>query len=331
MNYYRKNFSHIYIERSIKDHPETKHILTSFPHSTVVDIEKYMDVFSPTYQDFYSEKTSQKIILAKSVSTLLFKGAPVCQSFGNEHFYYCSGVMNCIYDCEYCYLQGMYPGANMVIFVNLEDTFKEVEELLKEHPVYLCISYDTDLLALEGFLGFVKKWIDFTKSHPSLTVECRTKSAAFDLVEGLDIPSNFIFAWTLSPDEIALKYEHRAPNLSARLDSIKRAQSKGLKVRLCFDPILHVANYSLLYTAFFERVFSELDLGLISDVSIGTFRISKSYLSSMRKKRPCEITTYPYETSEGYYTYSDAVNTKLLDLAENEISRYIPAEKIFRI
>ena len=329
MNYYRKNFSHIYVEKDIKDHEITKKIIDFFSSSTIVDIDNYMDVFSPSHQDFVLQKESQKIILAKSRSTLVFPGAPVCQSFGNEHFYYSSNVMNCIYDCEYCYLQGMYNSANLVIFVNLEDTFAEIESILKEHPVYLCISYDTDLLALEGVLGFVSKWIDFAKKHPSLTVECRTKSASFDLVENEDIPENFIFAWTLSPDEISKKFEHKAPNLEARLISIKRALKKGLKIRLCFDPILHVENYDKYYSSFFERVFGEIDPSNILDVSVGTFRISKSYMAGMRKKRPCEITTYPYETSEGYYSYSSAVNEKLLNKAKDIIKRYIPKDKIY--
>ena len=36
--------------------------------------------------------------------------------------------MNCVFDCEYCYLKGMYPSANLVVFVNLEDIFAEVEK-----------------------------------------------------------------------------------------------------------------------------------------------------------------------------------------------------------
>ena len=329
MNYYRKNFSHIYVEKDIADHEVTGEILDFFSSSTVVEIDNYMDVFSPTHQDFVLQKQSQKLILAKSRSTLVFPGAPVCQSFGNENFYYVSNVMNCIYDCEYCYLQGMYNSANIVIFVNIEDTFAEIEEILKQHPMYLCISYDTDLLALEGFLGFARKWIEFARKHPSLTVECRTKSSTFDIIEDEDIPNNFIFAWTLSPDEISKKYEHKAPSLDARLTSIKRAIKKGLKIRLCFDPILHVENYDACYTGLFERVFGEIPAENILDVSIGTFRISKSYMSGMRKKRPCEITTYPYETSEGYYSYSDEVNEKLLSKARDIIGRYFPKDKIY--
>ena len=36
-------------------------------------------------------------------------------------------MFNCIYDCDYCYLQGMYPSANIVVFVNHEDFFDAVD------------------------------------------------------------------------------------------------------------------------------------------------------------------------------------------------------------
>ncbi len=70
--------------------------------------------------------------------------------------------MNCIFDCAYCYLKGMYPSANIVVFVNLEeDIFAEVERVLENHPLYLCVSYDTDLLALEPLIGFCAGMVCF--------------------------------------------------------------------------------------------------------------------------------------------------------------------------
>ena len=151
-----KPFSHIYVEDKIKNHPVAEDILSRFKRSTIIDIRHYKDVFTPSGQNLLLAKNSPSLILAKKEGRLIYEGAPVCEDFGNEHFYYTSLIMNCYYDCEYCYLQGMYPSANIVIFVNIDEVFNELESLLKEHPVYICISYDTDLLALEGFTGFVK-------------------------------------------------------------------------------------------------------------------------------------------------------------------------------
>lgn len=48
-------------------------------------------------------------------------------------------MMNCIFDCEYCYLKGMYPSGNLVVFVNLEDIFAELESLLAQKAyIFAC-------------------------------------------------------------------------------------------------------------------------------------------------------------------------------------------------
>ena len=162
-SYYNPPFSHIYVEREVAEDPETKRIFAQFPQAEVIAIDHYKDVFCRSRQDYVRQHAVQNLILAAKHGELLYTGAPVCQSFGNEHFYYTSCVMNCVFDCEYCYLKGMYPSANLVVFVNLEDIFAEVEKRLAAHPVYLCVSYDTDLLALEHLTGYAARWIEFVR------------------------------------------------------------------------------------------------------------------------------------------------------------------------
>ena len=71
--------------------------------------------------------------------------------------------------------KGMYPSGNVVLFVNLDDIFDEVYKLLQKHPVYLCVSYDTDLLAVENIFGYTKRWVDFAERHTDLKIEIRNK------------------------------------------------------------------------------------------------------------------------------------------------------------
>lgn len=355
------HFSHIYVENEARSYPVTKQILSHFGSSTIVDIDRYMDVFSSTRQEFALQKASRSLILAVKKDGFLYKGAPVCQDFGNDYFYYTSSIMNCLYDCEYCYLQGMYSSANIVVFVNLEDTFAELEQMLSEHPVYLCISYDTDLLPLEELTGFVSRWIDFTNRHENLTVECRTKSAAFSQIEALlhekkslrdhkasdikiagsnasDIDTSdityisdrFIFAWTLSPDIVANKYEHLAPSLDARLASVKKALDLCCSVRLCFDPVLHIRDWRTVYSSMIAKVADTLPLSKVKDVSVGSFRISKEYLAGMRRKRPdSELVQYPFITQQGYCGYDEKVAGEMSALLRSELQKHGVTEVFF--
>ena len=327
--YLAKAFSHIYVEEKAFSYETTKKILNRFPDSHIITIRHYKDIFNRSKQDFIAQKNSQSLVLAVNNGELIYPGARVCQSFGNEHFYYTSNVMNCVFDCEYCYLQGMYPSGNMVVFVNIEDYFARVRELLANHPMYICISYDTDILAIEAITGLTSKWIEFTMDNPDLTIEIRTKSA-FNLSHA-NFPQSdrIIYAWTLSPDEITSAYEHKTPSLTGRLNAIDIALKMGCAVRLCFDPMIYIKDYKNVYSRFYEMVFEQIDANKIKDVSLGLFRISADYMKYMRRKRTCAITAYPYTTVNNVCSYEQKKSDEMLNFARLELSKYISTNKIY--
>ena len=323
-------FSHVYIEKKAINHPNAKKMLEHFRHAEIIEINHYKDVFSRTKQDYCMQKNSPKLILAVKNDDFVYQGAQVCENFGNVHFYYTSTVMNCIYDCEYCYLQGMYTTANMVVFVNIEDFFREVENLLKKHPVYLCISYDTDILALENVIGYGEKWMEFAAEHGDLKIELRTKSANFRSIEHIGAQENVILAWTLSPDKVVQDYENRTPPLKERLSCIKRAIEKGWAVRLCFDPIIYTEDWKVNYEHLIETIFSVLPGEKIHDVSIGVFRVPKDYLKRMRKQRlNSVILHYPFETVNGVCSYNARLSGNLISYVYEGIKKYVPEDRIY--
>lgn len=328
---YNKFFSHIYVEKQALNYENTRRILDRFNKSTIIYIEHYKDVFSRKHQSFLQQKKSPSLILAVNKEKSVYKGAAVCQDFGNDNFYYCSNIKNCIFDCEYCYLQGMYTSANIVVYVNIEDIFKEVDALLDKHPVYLCISYDTDMIALENITGFISQWNKYLLNNKNLTVELRTKCGYHTVLNncGDYITDNMIFAWTLSPKEIIDRYEHKTANLDSRIQAINYVLDKGGRVHLCFDPLIYFDNYNKIYKEMFDKVFSSIDASKIEGVSIGTFRISKNYLKNMRKQRCSAVTYYPYECKNGVYGYSEKINDYMLDFAKKQIEKYVKKEIIF--
>ncbi len=332
MDLYRSFFSTIYVEKEVWNDD-----LQSKLKTPPIFIDHYKDVFNRSHQNFTAQKKAPALILAKKTGTLIYKGAPVCQSFGNKHFYYTSCMMNCIYHCDYCYLQGMYPSGHVVVFVNLEDYFTELEALLKEHPVYLCVSYDTDLLALEQTFSFVSRWFAFAAEHPDLTLEIRTKSGNPAIFEDLakiftgkeHIKKQIIFAWTVSPEGLCQSTEHGAASLSLRIKALQAANAAGFSVRLCFDPMIFHGGWQAEYSTLVDTVFSTVSADLLYDVSIGVFRISTDYLKNMRKKRPdSAIVQYPYITEHGVSHYG-TLSEEMVHYLKNLLLAYLPADKIF--
>ena len=319
-------FTHVYVEERAEEYPLTQKILAKLNGADVIKIRHYKDVFDRKRQNAPLQKEHQALIIAVRDGSRIFKGAPVCQSMGQKNFYYASSMMNCPFDCEYCYLKGMYPSSNMVVFVNLEDYRKDVEEKLKEGPVYVCASYDTDLLALNGLTGHADFWKDMARTHDDLLVELRTK-AAVDVTDNI---SNVIYAFTLSPVEVVERYERHTASVDARISAASRAVENGAKVRLCFDPVIRIPEWKDAYKKLIDDAASGIGFGRLTDVSVGTFRISADYLTRMRKAYPdSEIAWYPYFIKDGVAQYEPGLDKDMQEYVCGLIGEYTGREKIF--
>ena len=319
-------YTHIYVEKDAYDHPLTQRILSGSEGSRIIDIDHYKDVFDRPRQDHEFQRQNPSLILAVRTGARVFKGAPVCQSFGQRNFYYSSSIMNCPFDCEYCYLKGMYPSSYIVVFVNFEDYIKDVKGYLTQGPMYVCASYDTDLIALNSLTGLADSWCNLAAEHEDLLVELRTKAAPPEL---RSIP-NVIYAFTISPEEVASRYEAGAPRTEDRIRSAARALDSGCRVRLCFDPMIKVPDWEDIYSRFIEEVAAKIDLARVTDVSVGTFRISGDYLGSMRKRLPGnEIVWYPYIVKDGVAQYKEEDDKEMQALMCSLLEKHIGREKIF--
>ena len=139
----------IYIEKKIKNHPRTNFILSKFKKARCIEIDRYGEIFNKRNQNFRIQKFSPDLILAHKESGLVLP-APDGFGIGNSKNFYFSHMYNCIYDCRYCFLQGMYSSANYVIFINFEDFVKKNDKFKKILCDHISIneissSYDPEL------------------------------------------------------------------------------------------------------------------------------------------------------------------------------------------
>lgn len=327
-NIYLNRFSHIYIENEIKDDPLTKNILEKFKNSRKIYIENYKDVFNRPRQNYKVQNFSQKLILAKKHGDFIYKGSEFCEDFGQKNFYYTSSIMNCIYNCRYCYLKGLYDSSNIVIFVNIDDFIGEAQKLAEKESIYLCISYDSDLLSFEGITGFVSKWIDFAKKNKNVTIELRTKCPNVDTILKSDISENMILSFSILPDEIINIYEERTPILEERINAILKSIKKKNKVRLCIEPLIKVKNFKNIYGKFIDYIFSKIKSQDIREICIGCFRMSSVQFKKIEKIEPYSpVFSYMFKVENGSVSYYD--EKELIDFVKKYIGRYIEPQKIF--
>lgn len=324
-------FSHIYVETDIIANEKTRDILRHFPTAKIIEIQNYKHVFNRSYQNFQAQKLSPKLILAKKYENFLYEGSKLTNLTKQPNFFYNTLVLNCAYNCDYCYLQGMYNSSHIVVFVNIEDFLNTTKIYLQEKKeIYLSISYDNDILSFENWLGYCKIWIKFARENPNLTLEIRTKSSNFKSISHLPVAPNVILAWTLSPKPIIKQYEKKTPTLSRRIQSLLEATRLGWKTRICFDPVLLVKNWRTLYSEMISEIFSFQELSKIYDVTIGTFRMNVDQLKKIRNLRTdSDILYYPFERQNSNYEYKQKHKQEIEKFLLSQLIQYIPKERIY--
>lgn len=322
----------LYIEEAIREHPRVLEIMDRFPQARHIFCERYTEIFNRKNQNFRLQKKNPALILARKHHGFVLP-APAGYGIGGQKHYYFSHMLNCLYDCRYCFLQGMYRSANYVLFVNYEDFQDEIRSLAEQCPEqesWFFSGYDCDSLALEPVSHFVEAFLPVFSGLPNAWLELRTKSTQIRSLLRSEVVENCVVAFSFTPDEVAQAVEHRAPSVKKRLDAMVRLQSKGWKLGLRFDPLIYQEGFESQYRQLFEDVFARIDRESLHSVSLGTFRLPKNYFRTLSRLYPDEpLMACRYEENQGMVSYPSVLETQMKDFCSHELLTYIPEDKFF--
>jgi spore photoproduct lyase len=325
-------FETIYIEESVLEFPSVQKIISNFPAATRIQCQRYTEIFNRKAQNFRLQKKKPALILANKFNNFVLP-VPDGYGIGARHNYYFSHMLNCVYDCRYCFLQGMYRSANYVLFVNFEDfesSMKQKIDSLPGEEVHFFSGYDCDSLAFEPLTHFAEFFLPFFKDNVSASLELRTKSTQIRSLLNTKAIENCIVAFSLTPDEIAKTVEHKAPTIERRLEAMSKLQDKGWNIGLRFDPLIFQSNYREIYEQLFNQVFSHLEQSKIHSVSLGSFRLPKNYFQTLSRLYPDEkLFASPLEESKGMISYKKSLQMDLHTFCSNKILQFIPKEKFY--
>ena len=204
--------------------------------------------------------------------------------------------LNCVFDCEYCYLKGNFKTKYPVIFVNYEDISNAIENKIQQlrttwykGQITFYASNYSDIQWLDSLSWFNAYFIPFFEQFENVLMETRTKSANIDsllLCNNLRPFKNTEIAFSLNPEEIIGRFEKATAPLAARYNAITTLLEKNYKVGLRFLPLLPVKNYRTIYKTFLEEVKSAIDVGKINSIFIASLIYNQGDFKTMQKKNP---------------------------------------------
>ncbi len=323
----------IYVEREVREHPRTAAILKRYPRSTIIDCDVYTEVFNPHQQNFRLQKKRPSLILAKKHGRKVLP-TPSSYSIGRKENFYFSHMLNCLYDCRYCFLQGMFRSANYVSFVNFEDFQIEINEAILEAngPVCFFSGYDCDSLVFESLTNFAAEFVPFFQQRPEVELELRTKSLNTSVLENFTPSPNIITAFTLSPGVISREVEIGAPPLEQRLNRVRSLTQQGWMVGLRLDPLLPWPKFEKVYGEFLDKILASLPSSSIHSVTLGSMRFPKSMYERIVKLYPHDplFALEEMELQSGQMSYPREIEEQLSGFVEGRLNQHLPAEKIFR-
>lgn len=325
-------FSTIYIENEIQAHPRTRDILSRFPEADIIFCEKYGEVFNRKAQNFRLQKKQPALILAGKYKNFVLP-VPEGYGIGATHNYYFSHLLNCIYDCRYCFLQGMYRSANYVLFINYETFQTEIEKAIATHSddeVHFFSGYDCDSLALEPVTRFTDFILPLFRRNTGSLLELRTKSTQVRSLLSVSPMDNCVVAFSFTPEPVAAALEHKTPAIERRIEVMLQLQRAGWNIGLRFDPLIYTDDFRSNYEQLINNIFNRLDISRIHSVSLGNFRLPRAFFKRMVHLYPEEILfASPLQDNKGMVSYKDGIATDLMHFCSDAILSHIPPNLFF--
>jgi spore photoproduct lyase len=282
-------FEKIFIEKHLQDSPRAKRILAQFPGSQVHSIDRYDELFGKVRKPYLQKRQSLNLYLAEKKGKLI-KEAPAAYGLGGDPHFYFIHSYNCIYECNYCYLQGYFDSPDLVFFLNHEEICQAISETAAQVPAgktaWFHAGEFSDSLALSHLSGELPLLLQTFSGLTNAKLELRTKSANLKELLRLAPIDNVIVSFSLSPADKVKKNDLRTPSLSTRLLAMRKLFEHGYKIAVHLDPIIYDVNLEQSYIDLIEQLKQTLPAEKIEYLSLGVVRFTKDVYQQVAKNYP---------------------------------------------
>lgn len=322
----------VYVEEATRTRPRALEILERVPGAERVVCSRYTEIFNRRAQDFRLQKLRPSLILAEKHRGHVLAAPPGYGVGGDGHFYF-SHMLNCVYDCRYCFLQGMYRSAHYVVFVNYEDYFSAIDRILAEvegDEIWFFSGYDCDSLALDRLTGFTDAFLPFFAERQRAWLELRTKSVqVHGLLDREPIP-NCVVAFSFTPESCHRQLETGVPSVKQRLSAMGRLAEHGWRLGVRLDPLLWSESFETDYAELIGSIDDAVGGDSLHSVSLGPFRLPPDFYRRMRRIMPQErLLAVALESDSGMVSYPPELERAMSAFVTAELERRWPSEVVF--
>jgi spore photoproduct lyase len=328
----------VWIDRQVRDSPLTAHVCAQLPDVPTAVIDGPPPVPEPENQAALMTSAKRQLYLTAQKGHFL-RACPGASS-RNTANHLCCGYMivdlvyNCNYDCTYCYLQSYVNAPYLTVYANVEQLFEELDAFLRAQPqqlVRIGSGEFSDSLSLEPLTGLARLLVPFVRQFPNVLFEFKTKSDLVDNLLDLDPAGRVMVSWSINPEVVVQREEHKTASLAARLHAAQRCRDAGYKIGLHFDPLLYYPGWEADYEPFVAQVFAALHPADIAYMSMGSLRFAPALKDVVRARFPKNRLLYEelVPGADGKMRYFKPLRTEMYTKMHAWIRRYAPETGLY--
>jgi len=323
MSYHPYSPKQVYIETAAQAYPATQKILSQLPpiHPIVIEDFAVVPAFSGT----------SDLILAKQKANF-YKTCPGTQNYICCGYKILNLINNCELNCSYCILQGYLDHGQIIIYVNIEEMFDELDCLFKAHPQSMFrigTGELADSLSTDHLTGYSRALVSYFADKANAIIELKTKTTQIENFLNLAHGGRTVVSWSLNTPTVIAQEEAQAPDLDQRLRAAQTCQKAGFKIGFHFDPMIHYPNWEQEYKLVVDRIFDYIKPENIIWISLGALRYPPHLDQIIRERHPMSRIVYGelIRGLDGKYRYFKPIRFSLFSKMYHWIKHH--DEKIF--
>jgi spore photoproduct lyase len=331
-----KLFSTLYIEKDVLDHPRVIKILNSLGNPEYQLIEDFNQVWGRAKKPYLQKRDKLNLFLAKKRGQKV-KLAPEAYGLDGAPHYYFVHAFNCVFECQYCYLQGYFNTPDLVWFINHEEIVSEMQEVLERElsntkRVWFHAGEFSDSLAMSHLTHDLPCYHQFLETNPKAYLELRTKSVNLRELKKLKPLPNLITSFSLSTQLHTEIFDLKTPDLKIRIKAIQDLRDQGYKVAIHLDPIVYHPKFKDHYQSLMDSLNQSQLIPDLQYVSLGVVRFTKDVYFEVEQNYPdSQLLKQPFVTpSDGKIRYPLYMRKMILrEVRELLLQAGMDAEKVY--
>jgi spore photoproduct lyase len=322
-------FNTVFVEKD--QYQNAQELLSKIKYRDLKVIDKIEDIWGRVKKPYLQKRTTLNLFIGRKKGQLL-KEAPSAYGVGSEkHFYYIHAY-NCIYECEYCYLQGYFNSPDIVLFINHQEILNEIERTIEQYPdAWFHSGEFSDSLALSHITCELPGYHKLFERYPNAKLEIRTKSVNLKEILNLSPLPNIICSFSIAPEQAIKKFDYKCPSLKHRLNAIKTLVHAGHPIGIHLDPIVYHPEFENEYRALILDLMGVLPDSSLTYISLGVVRFTGDVYQQVKNNYPdSPLTIERYHKSfDGKIRYPAPMRAWILNTVKEMLLPFYQSEKIY--